>query len=88
MSYVALQDKEKIDKWLARCGAILPKVKSDTQRAWQLTFMYIATGNIELHCQASTIVGTWTVAPNDRKRHLILATLDNFETFVKRAMGH
>ena len=45
MSYVALQDKEKIDKWFARCGAILPKVKSDTQRAWQLAFMYAATGD-------------------------------------------
>jgi hypothetical protein len=75
MSYAALQDTAKTIEWLSRCRNILPKIKSDTQRAWQLAFMYAATGNEALHRQATAIVDTWTIAPNDRKRHLIATTL-------------
>lgn len=75
MSYAALGDKAKAAHWLTCCEQLLAKVKSETQRAWQLAFMFAATGDKELHRQASAIVETWTIAPSDRKRHLILTTL-------------
>lgn len=78
MSYAALQDQAKAGKWLVRCQEILPKVKSDTQRAWQLVFMYAATGDDTWQRQAHAIVDTWpatTLSPSDRKRTLIITTL-------------
>lgn len=81
MSYAALQDQAKSNEWLARCRKILPQVKSNTQRAWQLAFMYAATGDSTWHHQARTIVDTWpvdTLSPSDRKRTLILTTLTTF----------
>ena len=75
MSYAALQDKEKMIRWQNRCQILIPKIKSETQRAWQLAFMYATTGNEALHRLATAIVDTWTIAPNDRKRHLIATTL-------------
>ena len=78
MSYAALQDFEKTRLWQQRCRALIPKIKSDTQRAWQLTFMYAATGDHDLRRQANEIVDNWTIAPNDHKRSLILTTLQSF----------
>ncbi len=78
MSYVVLGEREEINSWYEQCKRILPKVKSDTQRAWQLTFMYAATGNESLRTQAQLIVDNWTIAPNDRKRLLISSTLNEF----------
>lgn len=78
MSYAALQDFEKTRHWQQRCRALIPKIKSDTQRAWQLTFMYAAIGDHDLCCQANAIVDNWTIAPNDHKRSLILSTLQTF----------
>ena len=83
MSYAALQDKEKMTRWQNRCQVLIPKIKSETQRAWQLAFMYATTGDETLRRQAAAIVDTWTIAPNDRKRHLILTTLETFEASVK-----
>lgn len=78
LSYAALQDKEKTERWLLRCKAILPRVKSNTQRAWQLAFMFAATGDATFREGASAIVSSWTIAPNDRKRTLIATTLNEF----------
>ena len=78
MSYAALQDKERVDRWLLRCRAILPTVKSETQRVWQLAFMFAATGDNSFMKEASSFVSTWTIAPNDRKRALIATTLNTF----------
>lgn len=71
MSTVALADATKSRLWLTRCRELLPMVKSDTQRAWQLAFMYAATHEPKLHEEALSIVSTWTIAPNDRKRALV-----------------
>lgn len=76
MSYAALQDKEKMTRWQNRCQVLISKIKSETQRAWQLAFMYATTGDEVLRRQAAAIVDTWTIAPNDRKRHLITHTLN------------
>ncbi len=85
MSYAALQDTVKTDQWRQRCQLLIPKIKSDTQRAWQLALMFAATGDEQLHRQASDIVSTWTIAPSDRKRTLITTTLHNFRTvFLNR----
>ena len=78
MSYAALQDKEQAQRWLLRCRALLNSVKSVTQRAWQLAFMYVATGDTDLLNRAQDIVDKWTIAPNDRKRALIAETLNTF----------
>ena len=83
MSYAALQDKEKMTQWQNRCQILIPKIKSETQRAWQLAFMYAATSDEALRRQAAAIVDTWTIAPNDRKRHLIATTLKTFEALAK-----
>lgn len=80
MSYAALGDQRKTGKWYSRCLELLPKVKSDTQRAWQLTFMFAATGNPQLRDSARDIVNAWTMAPNDRKRSLIATNLSDFAT--------
>lgn len=84
MSYVALQDMESARRWLDRCRRLLPKIKSDTQRAWQLAFMYAATGDEDLRSQSQALVDTWTIAPNDRKRTLIATILKNFSVFSLR----
>ncbi len=78
MSYVALQDTESARRWLDRCRRLLPKIKSETQRAWQLAFMFVATGDDDLRRQSQAIVDTWTIAPNDRKRAFIASTLREF----------
>ena len=78
MSYTALQDKEKAGHWLQCCRALLPKVKSDTQRAWQLVFMYASTGDAFFRKQAQAIISKWTIAANDRKRALIVSILKDF----------
>lgn len=78
MSYAALQDHEHADRWLLRCRALLPSVKSQTQQAWQLVFMYVATGDDTLRSRAAAIIDTWSIAPNDRKRSLIATTLHTF----------
>lgn len=78
MSYVALQDQEQAERWLLRCSALLTSIKSDTQRAWQLALMYVATGDNDLRNRAQAIVDTWTIAPNDRKRSLIASALNMF----------
>lgn len=86
MSYTALQDRDKMLKWRVRCDELLAKVKSETQRAWQLTFMYVATGEEELQVQAFSIVSKWTIAPRDRKRACIQASLVyiDFERLLKK----
>lgn len=78
MSYTALQDKELAQRWLIRCRALLTGIKSETQRAWQLAFMYVATGEADLRNRAVAIVDNWTIAPNDRKRSLIASILNTF----------
>lgn len=78
LSYAALQDKERTERWLLRCRAILPTVKSDTQRAWQLAFMFAATGIASFREEADALVSSWTIAPNDHKRTLIATTLNEF----------
>lgn len=78
MSYTALQDKEKAAHWLHCCRTLLPKVKSDTQRAWQLVFMYVSTGNAQFSKQAQSIIAGWNIASSDRKRTLIVSTLNDF----------
>ena len=82
MSYVALGDTTMAARWRTRCILLLSKVKSDIQRAWQLTFMYAATGDTTLRQQAQSIVSRWPLAnplhPSDRKRALILSTLTEF----------
>jgi transcription antitermination factor NusG len=78
LSYAALQDKDKTERWLLRCRAILPTVKSITQRAWQLAFMFAATGIASFREEAEALVSSWTIAPNDRKRTLIATTLNEF----------
>ena len=78
MSYAALGDHIHIAKWNLRCREILSRVKSDTQRAWQLAFMFAATGDEALYRQAQSIISTWTISAHDRKRPLILSTLQNF----------
>lgn len=83
MSYAALQDKEKMTQWHNRCQVLIPKIKSETQRAWQLAFMFATTGDEVLHRQAAAIVDTWTISPNDRKRQLIATTLKAFEATAK-----
>jgi len=80
MSYAALGDHEHVAKWDARCRDILPRVKSDTQRAWQLAFMFAATGDETLRSQAQSIVSTWTITPHDRKRPLVVNALSTFST--------
>ena len=80
MSFAALGDHVHQAKWYARCREILTQVKSDTQRAWQLTFMFAATGDEALRHQAQSIVSGWTIAPNDRKRSLIVNTLSTFSS--------
>lgn len=81
MSYAALGDHKHIARWNNRCREILPRVKSDTQRAWQLAFMFAATGEDTLRSQAQSIVDTWTITPHDRKRHLIAMILQDFKPF-------
>ena len=78
MSYAALQDKVKARHWLQSCHALLPKVKSDTQRAWQLVFMYVSTGDAVFRKQAQAIISRWTIAANDRKRALIVSAFKDF----------
>ena len=78
MSYAALQDQVQTQRWLLRCRALLNSIKSETQRAWQLTFMYISTGEEDLSRRARAIIDTWTIAPNDRKRALIVSSLREF----------
>lgn len=78
MSHVALQNDLQATKWSERCREVLTKVKSDTQRAWQLAFMFAATREPKLHQDALSIVSTWTIAPNDRKRALVTTTLELF----------
>ena len=78
MSFVALEDRDNAELWLSRCRQILSRVKSDTQRAWQLAFMFAATGDDDLQCQARAIVGTWSISPHDRKRSLIVSALEEF----------
>jgi hypothetical protein len=80
MSYAALGDKAHVAKWQARCMDLLPRVKSDTQRAWQLTFMFAALGDEALRRQAHCIVDTWTITPRDRKRSLIVKILSSFSS--------
>lgn len=82
MSYAALGDREKVGQWLSRCREILARVKSDTQRAWQLTFMYAATGGDDLYRQALALTDSWAPALTDRKRTLIL---DNLSAFARQA---
>ena len=77
MSYAALGDREKARHWLTRCQEILARVKSDIQRAWQLTFMYAATGDVALRNEALAITTPWTPAASDRKRTLIMSTLQS-----------
>ena len=76
MSYAALGDKEKTRQWFARCQEILSRVKSDTQRAWQLTFMYVAIGDENLRSQALALTESWAPVAADRKRTLILSHLE------------
>lgn len=82
MSYSALGDTTMAARWRTRCILLLSKIKSDIQRAWQLTFMYAATGDTSLRQQAQSIVTRWPLAnplhPSDRKRALILTTLTEF----------
>ena len=80
MSYAALGDRVHTAKWHARCMDLLTRVKSDTQRAWQLAFMFAATGDDTLRRQAQSIVDTWTITSHDRKRPLIVNTLSAFST--------
>ena len=80
MSYAALGDRAHVAKWQARCMDLLPRVKSDTQRAWQLAFMFAATGDEALRRQARSIVDTWSITPRDRKRSLIVKTLSSFSS--------
>lgn len=82
MSYAALGDSEKASQWHSRCLEILSRVKSDTQRAWQLTFMYAATGGDDLYRQALALTDSWAPAQTDRKRTLIL---DNLSAFARQA---
>jgi len=80
MSYTALQDSSKAARWLHRCKELLPRVKSDTQQAWQLAFMYAVTGDGSLLRKAQSITQSWVVAANDHKRSLITRTLNQFIT--------
>lgn len=78
MSYTVLQDKAKTTAWRQRCDRLLPVIKSDTQRAWQLAFMFASTGDPELRSQAQALTSTWTITPSDRKRTLIASALSSF----------
>lgn len=75
MSYAALGDGEKMRQWLSRCRDILSRLKSETQRAWQLAFMYAATADEALRSQALVITASWNPGPTDRKRALVISTL-------------
>lgn len=87
MSYSALGDKTHAAKWHARCLDLLPRVKSDTQRAWQLAFMYAATGDDSLRRQAQSIVDSWIITPHDRKRSLIVNTLSTFSSMLSHPVN-
>lgn len=76
MSYAALQDQQKATLWRDRCNQLLLTIKSDIQRAWQLAFMALATNDNELHSRAQSLTATWTLTPRDRKRALIISTLN------------
>ena len=76
MSYAALQDQQNVALWQERCNQLLPTIKSDTQRAWQLAFMFLATGDYALRSQAQSLTATWILAPRERKRALIISTLN------------
>ncbi|MBQ9576254.1 MAG: hypothetical protein IJV11_05180 [Muribaculaceae bacterium] len=78
MSYASLNDTTHAAQWRVRCVNLLPRIKSDTQRAWQLAFMFAATGDDDLRRQAQAIVDTWALTPHDRKRSLIVTTLHQF----------
>ncbi len=78
MSYTALQDKVSVNRWLERCRMLLPQVKSLTQRAWQLTFMFASTGDATLYHEVQSIISSWVVTPNNRKRSLIVSTISSF----------
>ena len=78
MSYTALRDEEKVKCWRQRCLDLIPRIKSETQRAWQFAFMFACTGDESLSRRARAIVDTWVIAPNDRKRTLITNTLHTF----------
>ncbi len=80
MSYAALGDRLHTAKWHARCVGLLSRVKSDTQRAWQLAFMFAAIGDDDLRRQAQSIVDAWTITSHDRKRQLIVNTLSSFSS--------
>lgn len=83
MSYVSLQDKEKAERWLRRCRNLLASIKSDTQRAWQLAFMYASTGDVAWYSRANDIASAWTVAANDHKRALIISALTEYAELWK-----
>lgn len=87
MSYSALQDEAMAHQWLQRCQELLPSIKSDTQRAWQLAFTYASTGDDEVCRQARSIIDGWTVAANDRKRAIVLTSLADFSA-LWQARGH
>ncbi|MBO4803322.1 MAG: hypothetical protein J5503_02130 [Muribaculaceae bacterium] len=78
MSCAALEDHENTRQWLNYCRELLLKVKSETQRAWQLAFMFAATGEARLRQDALSIVSTWDIAPNDHKRAMVATALNTF----------
>ncbi len=84
MSYVALRNGFQAAKWREKCRELLTKVKSETQRAWQLAFMFAATREPGLREDALSIVSTWTIAPNDRKRAMVAAALESFTPSLSR----
>jgi len=88
MSYAALGEGEKVELWQERCEGLLPQIKSDTQRAWQLAFMFAATGDPALRCQAESITSTWTLNAGDRKRALIIDTLESFSQLYSQDYAH
>lgn len=82
MSYAALDNRPRRDRWLAECEALLPQVTADQQRGLHLAMMHAATRRHDLATQLHRLIDAWQpIAPNQQKKLTIARMLTQFEAF-------
>ena len=82
MSYTAMGrgHEEAAAQWLNRCHELLPKLTAEIQLSLQLSMMYAATGDSELHKRLQIIVDEWQpIKANQKKKRTIAEMLARFE---------
>lgn len=83
LSYVALDDKEKINNWMRVCNILKRKISDSTQLGLLLTMMFAATGDDKLKEETQNIIDSWPkkgdTGPLRNRRKTIIELFNKFD---------